>query len=163
MKRHLQKSLNVKRPVRIGRHKTSVSLEDAFWKDIHEIAAIRNVLLSDLLATIDSDRQHGNLSSAIRLFVLDYYLAQVNGGTPASTKKAPPPAKPLANATAAGRLGNKAVSKSSELAGKTIDRLSDQSAPLEEQEKRKRRLLKGPAEFRDIRDLASQKKGLLRR
>ena len=52
--------------------------------------------------------------------------------------------KPLANATAVGRLANKAVSKSSELAGKTIDRLSDQSAPFEEQEKRKRRLLKGP-------------------
>jgi hypothetical protein len=67
-------------------------------------------------------------------------------------------AKPLANATTVGRLGNKAVSKSSELAGKTIDRLIDQSAPLEEQEKRKRRLLKGPAEFRDIRDLASQKR-----
>jgi Arc/MetJ-type ribon-helix-helix transcriptional regulator len=67
-------------------------------------------------------------------------------------------AKPLRNATAVGRLGNKAISKSSELAGKTIDRLSDQSAPLEEQEKRKRRLLKGPAEFRDIRDLASQKR-----
>jgi hypothetical protein len=67
-------------------------------------------------------------------------------------------AKPLANATTVGRLGNKAVSKSSELAGKTIDRLSDQSAPLEEQEKRKRRLLKGPAEFRDMRDLASQKR-----
>jgi hypothetical protein len=50
-----------------------------------ECVAIRS------LATIDSDRQHGNLSSAIRLFVLDYYLAQVNGGTPASTKKAPPP------------------------------------------------------------------------
>jgi hypothetical protein len=66
--------------------------------------------------------------------------------------------KPLANATAVGRLSNKAVSKSSELAGKTIDRLSDQSAPLEEQEKRKRRLLKGPMEFRDIRDLASDKR-----
>ena len=66
--------------------------------------------------------------------------------------------KPLANATAMGRLGNKAVSKSSELAAKMIDRLADQSAPLEEQEKRKRRLLKGPAEFRDMRDLASQKR-----
>jgi Arc/MetJ-type ribon-helix-helix transcriptional regulator len=66
--------------------------------------------------------------------------------------------KPLANATAVGRLRNKAVSKSSELAAKTIDRLSDQSASLEEQEKRKRRLLKGPTEFRDIRDLASDRR-----
>jgi Arc/MetJ-type ribon-helix-helix transcriptional regulator len=67
-------------------------------------------------------------------------------------------AKPLANATAVGRLSNKAVSKSSELAGKMIDRLADHSAPLEEREKRKRRLLKGPAEFRDMRNLASQKR-----
>ena len=78
MKRQLQRSLNVKRSVRIGPHSTSVSLEDAFWKDIHEIAAIRNVLLSDLLVGIDSDRQHGNLSSALRLFVLDHYRAQVD-------------------------------------------------------------------------------------
>jgi predicted DNA-binding ribbon-helix-helix protein len=77
MKRQLQKSLNLKRSVRIGRHKTSVSLEDAFWKDIQEIAAIRNVSLSDLLATIDTGRHYGGLSSAIRLFVLEHYRAQV--------------------------------------------------------------------------------------
>jgi predicted DNA-binding ribbon-helix-helix protein len=78
VERHLQKSLNAKRSVVIGRHKTSVSLEDAFWKGFNEIAASRNMTLSDLLATIDSDRQHGNLSSAIRLFVLDHYRAQVD-------------------------------------------------------------------------------------
>ena len=78
MKSQLQKSLNVKRSVRVGRHKTSVMLEEPFWKAFNEIAAIRNVHPSDLLATIDSDHQHGNLSSAIRLFVLDYYLAQVD-------------------------------------------------------------------------------------
>jgi predicted DNA-binding ribbon-helix-helix protein len=78
MKSQLQKSLNAKRSVVIGGHKTSVSLEDAFWKGFNEIAASRNMTLSDLLATIDSDRQHGNLSSAIRLFVLDHYRAQVD-------------------------------------------------------------------------------------
>ena len=77
MKSQLQKSLNAKRSVVIGRHKTSVSLEDAFWKGFNEIAASRNMTLSDLLSTIDSDRQHGNLSSALRLFVLDHYRAQV--------------------------------------------------------------------------------------
>ena len=77
MDRRLQKSRNAKRSVVIGRHKTSVSLEDAFWKGFNEIAASRNMTLSDLLSTIDSDRQHGNLSSAIRLFVFDHYLAQV--------------------------------------------------------------------------------------
>jgi predicted DNA-binding ribbon-helix-helix protein len=79
MKRHLQKSLNVKRSVRIGLHKTSVSLEDAFWKDIHEIAAIRNVSAPDLLVTIDNGRHYGGLSTSIRLFVLDHYRAQVDG------------------------------------------------------------------------------------
>jgi predicted DNA-binding ribbon-helix-helix protein len=78
MKSQLQKSLNAKRSVVIVRHKTSVSLEDAFWKSFNEIAASRNMTLSDLLATIDSDRQHGNLSSAIRLFVLEHYRAQVD-------------------------------------------------------------------------------------
>ena len=53
------------------RDKTSVSLEDAFWKGLKEIAGGRDVTLSDLVSTIDSDRRHGNLSSAIRLFVLD--------------------------------------------------------------------------------------------
>jgi predicted DNA-binding ribbon-helix-helix protein len=78
MKSQLQKSLNAKRSVVIVGHKTSVSLEDAFWKSFNEIAASRNMTLSDLLATIDSDRQEGNLSSAIRLFVLDHYRAQVD-------------------------------------------------------------------------------------
>ena len=67
------KSPVVKRSIVIAGHKTSVSLEDAFWKGLKEIAGDRNVTLSDLVATIDTDRQHGNLSSAIRLFVLDHY------------------------------------------------------------------------------------------
>jgi predicted DNA-binding ribbon-helix-helix protein len=71
----------VKRSIVIAGHKTSVSLEDAFWVGLKEIAAQRDVTLSDLVATIDSERRHGNLSSAIRLFVLDYYRAQ-NDGTP---------------------------------------------------------------------------------
>jgi hypothetical protein len=45
----------------------------------------------------------------------------------------------------------KAASKAADLAGQEIDRLADQSAPVEERDKRKRRLLKGPKEFRDIR------------
>jgi predicted DNA-binding ribbon-helix-helix protein len=50
-----------------------VSLEDAFWKGLKEIANGREMTLSDLVASIDTDRRHGNLSSAIRLFVLDHY------------------------------------------------------------------------------------------
>lgn len=67
------KSPVVKRSIVIAGHKTSVSLEDAFWTGLKEIAGGRDVTLSDLVSTIDTDRRHGNLSSAIRLFILDYY------------------------------------------------------------------------------------------
>lgn len=70
------KSPVVKRSIVIAGHKTSVSLEDAFWKGLKEIADDRDVTLSDLVSSIDTDRQQGNLSSAIRLFVLDYYRNQ---------------------------------------------------------------------------------------
>jgi predicted DNA-binding ribbon-helix-helix protein len=71
------KSPVVKRSIVIAGHKTSVSLEDAFWKGLKEIATSRDMTLSDLVAAIDTDRRHGNLSSAIRLFVLDHYRAQI--------------------------------------------------------------------------------------
>ncbi len=67
----------VKRSIVIAGHKTSVSLEDAFWQGLKEIATGRDMTLSDLVASIDTGRHQGNLSSAIRLFVLDYYRAQV--------------------------------------------------------------------------------------
>ena len=70
------KSPVVKRSIVIAGHKTSVSLEDAFWASLKTIAGDRDVTLSDLVASIDTDRRAGNLSSAIRLFVLDYYRAQ---------------------------------------------------------------------------------------
>lgn len=67
------KSPVVKRSIVIAGHKTSVSLEDDFWEALKEIAARRNLTLSDLVASIDASRSQGNLSSAIRLFVLDYF------------------------------------------------------------------------------------------
>ena len=70
------KSLIVKRSVAIGGHKTSVSLEDAFWEALKEIAALRNMTLSDLVASIDVEREHANLSSAIRMFILDFCRAR---------------------------------------------------------------------------------------
>jgi predicted DNA-binding ribbon-helix-helix protein len=79
------KSPVVKRSIVIAGHKTSVSLEDAFWKALKEIAGGRKLTLSDLVAAIDTDRHQGNLSSAIRLFVLDHYRAQIDdrrGGGP---------------------------------------------------------------------------------
>ena len=69
------KSPVVKRSIVIAGHKTSVSLEDAFWRGLKEIANSRHMTLSDLVGSIDSERKHGNLSSAIRLFVLNHYQA----------------------------------------------------------------------------------------
>ena len=79
------KSPVVKRSIVIAGHKTSVSLEDAFWQGLKQIAGDRGTTLSDLVATIDHERHQGNLSSAIRLFVLDFYrgggLASRTGST----------------------------------------------------------------------------------
>jgi predicted DNA-binding ribbon-helix-helix protein len=81
------KSPVIKRSIVIAGHKTSVSLEDAFWTGLKEIALSRGVTLSDLVAAIDSERQLGNLSSAIRLFVLDHYKARI--GVHADGRPAP--------------------------------------------------------------------------
>jgi predicted DNA-binding ribbon-helix-helix protein len=74
----------VKRSIIIAGHKTSVSLEDAFWRGLKEIASGRGVILSEMVAAIDSGRNHGNLSSALRLFVLDHYRNLI--GTAADTR-----------------------------------------------------------------------------
>jgi predicted DNA-binding ribbon-helix-helix protein len=65
------KSLVIKRSIVIGGHKTSVSLEDAFWSELKDIAEQRDQTLSTMVGDIDARRVQGNLSSAIRLFVLD--------------------------------------------------------------------------------------------
>jgi predicted DNA-binding ribbon-helix-helix protein len=75
----------VKRSIVIGGHKTSVSLEDAFWKGLKEIASNRDVTLSEMVFAIDTGRAHGNLSSAIRLFVLDHYRTMI--GSVAGTRR----------------------------------------------------------------------------
>ena len=72
------KSSIVKRSVRPAGHKTSVSLEDDFLKALKEISRARQMTLSDLIHEIDERRQHGNLSSAIRLFVLKFYRSQAS-------------------------------------------------------------------------------------
>jgi len=63
----------VKRSVVVGGHKTSISLEDAFWTSLKEIAVSRQTSCSVLLSEIDEGRQEPNLSSAIRQFVLEFY------------------------------------------------------------------------------------------
>lgn len=64
------KSPIIKRSIVIGGHKTSVSLEEPFWVELKEIAEHQRTSLSSIVGEIDMQRQGGNLSSAIRLFVL---------------------------------------------------------------------------------------------
>ena len=66
------KSSVIKHSVNIAGHKTSVSLEDAFWSRLKTIALENDVTLSDVVTGIETSRHRGNLSSAIRLFVLDH-------------------------------------------------------------------------------------------
>lgn len=70
------KSPVVKRSIVVAGHKTSVSLEEAFWNGMKEISAMREITLSELVGEIDSHRKQGNLSSAIRLFVLEYFRSR---------------------------------------------------------------------------------------
>ena len=53
----------------VAGHKTSVSLEEAFWSGMKEISGARRMTLSQLVSEIDANRNQGNLSSAIRQFV----------------------------------------------------------------------------------------------
>ena len=69
-------SLVVKRSIVIAGRKTSISLEDAFWNSLREIAHRRKWTLSQLVASIDANRKAANLSSVIRVFVLDFYRSQ---------------------------------------------------------------------------------------
>ena len=61
------------RSVVIAGRKTSVTLEDTFWQALKTIASFEKIPVADLLLKINQGKQHANLSSAIRLFILDYY------------------------------------------------------------------------------------------
>jgi predicted DNA-binding ribbon-helix-helix protein len=74
----MTKSRIVKRSIVVNGHKTSVSLEHEFWSALKVIAGKRLTNLSDLVTAIDGRREHANLSSAIRLFVLDFYRSRVS-------------------------------------------------------------------------------------
>ena len=71
------KSPVIKRSIVVAGHKTSVSLEEAFWKSLKDIATGRRITLSELVGMIDAQRRGGNLSSAIRVFVLDHYQTKI--------------------------------------------------------------------------------------
>lgn len=72
-----------KRSVVIDGHKTSVSVEDLFWTSLKEVALDQAMTLSKLIASIDAQRTAGaNLSSAIRVYILERFRAQLQGLEP---------------------------------------------------------------------------------
>jgi predicted DNA-binding ribbon-helix-helix protein len=75
------KSPVIKRSISIDGHKTSVSLEDGFWSSLKAIAQAQGATVAQTVTTIDGTRKQGNLSSAVRLFVLDRVRSQKGGAT----------------------------------------------------------------------------------
>ena len=69
-----------RRAVILAGHRTSVSIEDAFWAALKEIADRDGVSVNSIVASIDVARS-GNLSSAVRVYVLDRLRWRVNAGT----------------------------------------------------------------------------------
>jgi len=60
----------VKRSVSIAGHRTSISLEEPFWQELQSIASRRGISVQHLVGRIDEEREGQNLSSALRIFVL---------------------------------------------------------------------------------------------
>jgi len=61
----------VKRSIAIAGHRTSISLEEPFWEELRRIAARRGIAVAALVAEIDEGRAGENLSSALRVHVLE--------------------------------------------------------------------------------------------
>jgi predicted DNA-binding ribbon-helix-helix protein len=72
-----------RRSIRIGGLRTSIALEDHFFQALKEIAKDRGSTLQDLVTSIDR-RREGNLSSALRVFVLEHYQNQIAARTPSA-------------------------------------------------------------------------------
>ena len=68
----------VRQSIRLGGRTTTVTLENAFWLGLKEIAHRRRMKVSDLVREIGAKRQHSNFSSELRLFVLEFYRKQAN-------------------------------------------------------------------------------------
>lgn len=77
-----------KRSVVITGHRTSVSLENAFWDALKAIAGRRNFTVNQLVTEIDKQRD-GNLSSAIRVYVLTSLQSDLTNARNASQISAP--------------------------------------------------------------------------
>jgi len=76
MSQTVVKSTIIKRSIAIDGRKTSIGIEDDYWNSLKEIAHQRNETVSRLVTRIDKERKSANLSSNLRLFVLEYYQDQ---------------------------------------------------------------------------------------
>jgi predicted DNA-binding ribbon-helix-helix protein len=70
-----------KRSIRTAGRRIDITLEDEFWNALKEIAVSKNTSRSELVGMIDKTRSRPNLSSAVRLFVLEYYRGLANNRT----------------------------------------------------------------------------------
>jgi predicted DNA-binding ribbon-helix-helix protein len=70
---HVKKTFVIKRSILINGQKTSLSLEDEFWRGLHEVAHDKNTTVPRLVEEIDRTTNNCNLSSAIRVFVFKYF------------------------------------------------------------------------------------------
>lgn len=71
----------IKRTVYVDGRKTQITLEDSFWTTLKEIAQTQGVMVSQVVTEIEKSRQGGNLSSAVRIFVLDRVRSKKAGST----------------------------------------------------------------------------------
>ena len=72
--------------IAVGPRRTSISLEAGFWDGLKEIAAREGISVPALVTRIDADREHANLSSAVRVYVLDHYRQMAQIGLEAGAK-----------------------------------------------------------------------------
>ena len=94
-------TLVIQRAIKLSTHMTSVCLEQAFWIALRDIAETREMRPTDLIRLINTERDLPNLSSAIRVFILDYYRTEAikaqafRDVSPAERKQAALPTTPV--------------------------------------------------------------------
>ena len=71
----------LKHSIRLAGNKTSISLENQFWDSLREIARCEKIPVDALIERIDTDRTRHNLSSAVRIFVLEHFRMRANRAT----------------------------------------------------------------------------------
>jgi predicted DNA-binding ribbon-helix-helix protein len=87
----------VKRSFTIAGHSTSISLEEPFWEGLKEAAKAQGLAVAALVETIDRKRGNSGLSSAVRIWLLEYYRAKADGGGATSPQSQVPERSPRPN------------------------------------------------------------------